>query len=348
MDTYYDVEAPDVFRERFGLAFERLTPGLRIAHRPGVTLSQQDNVAESLQTCNGAMLHYDEQYASQTSWQRPLMVSTLTVQRLIGMTWRTFGRRRRIMSMAQIAMTRPVFGGDTLYAETEVLAIRARPGQPLAEVDLRTIGRNQRGETIASIDYTVELWARGQAPGEQPGLAGAYQPRFASHVQREDGAWVEQAGIYFEDLRPGETFIHAPRRSIHAHDGIINALLAQEWSGAHHDLMYAAELGLEAPVVPQTWVLGCAVALSTRTFGRVCANLGWTQVEFGEAAAVGDTLQARSVILNVRGSASRPAEGIVTTRTMAHNQRGALVVAFVRTLLVYRRGEQAPYAAAGY
>lgn len=348
MDTHYDVEAPNVFRERFGLAFEQLSPGLRIAHRPGVTLSQQDNVNESLQTCNGAMLHYDEQYASQTSWQRPLMVSTLTLQRLIGMTWRTFGRRRRIVSMAQIAMTRPVFGGDTLYAETEVLAVRARQGDPCAEVELRTIGLNQRGETIATIDYTVELWARGRAPGEPPGLVRADEARFASHVQRPDGAWVEQAGIYFEDLRPGETFIHAPRRSIHAHDGVSNALLAQEWSGAHHDLMYAAELGLTAPLVPQTWVLGAVVALSTRTFGRVCANLGWTQVEFGEAAAVGDTLQARSIILNVRESASRPAEGIVTTRTVACNQHGATVVAFVRTLLVYKRGAQAPYAAAGY
>ena len=67
------------YRQRIGLDFEDFSPGQRFRHRPGVTLSQQDNADEALDTLNGAMLHYDAHYAAATSWQRPLMVSTLTL-----------------------------------------------------------------------------------------------------------------------------------------------------------------------------------------------------------------------------------------------------------------------------
>ena len=113
------------YRQRFGLDFEDFSPGQRFRHRPGVTLSQQDNADEALDTLNGAMLHYDAHYAAATSWQRPLMVSTLTLQRLIGMTSKTYGRRRAILGFDDIAMNGPLFGGDTLYAESEILDVDA-------------------------------------------------------------------------------------------------------------------------------------------------------------------------------------------------------------------------------
>ena len=67
------------YQERFGLDFEDFRPGQVFRHRPGVTLSQQDNVDEALDTMNAAMLHYDANYAAQTAWKRPLMVSTITL-----------------------------------------------------------------------------------------------------------------------------------------------------------------------------------------------------------------------------------------------------------------------------
>ena len=81
------------YRQRIGLDFEDFAAGQQFRHRPGVTLSQQDNADEALDTLNGAMLHYDAHYAAATAWQRPLMVSTLTLQRLIGMASKTYGRR---------------------------------------------------------------------------------------------------------------------------------------------------------------------------------------------------------------------------------------------------------------
>ena len=75
MLTAYHRIAENRYQERHGLDFEDFVPGQRFRHRPGVTLSQQDNADEALDTLNGAMLHYDAHYAAATVWQRPLMVT---------------------------------------------------------------------------------------------------------------------------------------------------------------------------------------------------------------------------------------------------------------------------------
>src|SRR5579859_1337338 len=114
---------PGRYRERFGLDFEDLRLGMRILHRPGIDVSQQDNREDSVDLINNAQLHYDSHYASGTEWKRPLGVSTLTVQRFLGMISRSWYRRRGFLGIDRIAMTRPVYGGDTLYSESLVTAL---------------------------------------------------------------------------------------------------------------------------------------------------------------------------------------------------------------------------------
>ncbi|HET9044956.1 MAG TPA: MaoC family dehydratase, partial [Burkholderiales bacterium] len=64
MSFYAYLRAGDArYQERFGLDFEEFAVGQRFRHRPGVTLSQQDNADEALDTLNAAMLHYDAHYA---------------------------------------------------------------------------------------------------------------------------------------------------------------------------------------------------------------------------------------------------------------------------------------------
>lgn len=156
------------YRERYGLDFEDFAVGQVFKHRPGLTLSQQDNVEESLDTLNQAMLHFDAHYAAQTEWKKPLVVSTLTLQRLIGMTWKTFGKRERILGWADISMTHPVFGGDTLYAESEIKDKRD-DGQDSAcgRLTVVTRGINQDGATICSMEYDVLVYKRDAVPFER-------------------------------------------------------------------------------------------------------------------------------------------------------------------------------------
>ena len=161
--------APGRFRERAGLDFEEFAVGQVFRHRPGVTVSQQDNVEEALDTLNQAMIHYDASYAARTEWGRPLVVSTLTIQRVVGMTSKTFGKRARVIGFAEIALPRPVFGGDTLYAETEVLDRRDAGDPATGRLGLRTRGLNQDGAVVCELRWEIEVYKRDGLPFARAG-----------------------------------------------------------------------------------------------------------------------------------------------------------------------------------
>jgi itaconyl-CoA hydratase len=151
------------FRERFGLDFEQFSVGQKFQHRPGLTLSQQDSRDECLDTLNQQMLHFDEQFATHTEWQRCLMDSTLTTKVLMGMTWKTFAKRTELLGFDEITLTRPLFGGDTLYAESEILEVSVGPEDTSAgRMKVMTHGLNQRGEIVAKLVYDQRLARAGQ------------------------------------------------------------------------------------------------------------------------------------------------------------------------------------------
>jgi len=151
------------WRERFGLDFEQFAVGQKFQHRPGLTLSQQDGRDECLDTLNQQMLHFDQQFAAHTEWKQCLMDSTLTTKVIMGMTWKTFAKRTRLIGFDEITLTKPVFGGDTTYAESEILEVSDWPEEPRAgRLKVRTLGLNQRGETVARLVGDVLIARAGQ------------------------------------------------------------------------------------------------------------------------------------------------------------------------------------------
>ncbi len=154
--TAYVPVGENRYRERFGLDFEQFAVGQKFKHRPGLTLSQQDSRDECLDTLNQQMLHFDEQFAAHGEWKRCLMDSTLTTKVVMGMTWKTFAKHTRLLGFDEIALPKPTFGGDTLYAESEILAVGAESEQPHAgRVRVRTVGLNQRSEVVATLTYEL-------------------------------------------------------------------------------------------------------------------------------------------------------------------------------------------------
>lgn len=148
--TAYVQTGENRYRERFGLDFEQFAVGQKFKHRPGLTLSQQDSRDECLDTINQQMLHFDEQFAAHGEWKKCLMDSTLTTKVVLGMTWKTFAKRVQLLGFDEITLPKPSFGGDTLYAESEILEHAAHPDTPNAgRIKVRTLGLNQRGETVA-------------------------------------------------------------------------------------------------------------------------------------------------------------------------------------------------------
>jgi itaconyl-CoA hydratase len=151
------------YRERFGLDFEQFSVGQKFKHRPGLTLSQQDSRDECLDTLNQQMLHFDEQFAAHTEWKKCLMDSTLTTKVVFGMTWKTFAKRTQLLGYDEITLTKPLFGGDTLYAESEILEKAEWPENPrVGRLKVCTQGVDQQGEVVVKLVYDTLIARTGQ------------------------------------------------------------------------------------------------------------------------------------------------------------------------------------------
>ncbi|MEU0770651.1 MaoC family dehydratase [Streptomyces albogriseolus] len=140
------------YREVVGLGYEELHEGLVIEHRPGRTITEADNVLMTTLGGNDAPIHTDVHYSEQTEWGRPLVCSGITVHVVGGMTVRaTSGLTTANLGLEDIRFTHPVFVGDTLYAETEVVARRrSRSRTDTGIVTCRTTGRNQDGKPVVT------------------------------------------------------------------------------------------------------------------------------------------------------------------------------------------------------
>ena len=153
------------YREDPGRSYEDFVPGDVYEHWPGRTVTETDNVWFTNLTMNTHPVHFDAHYASKTEFGRCLVNSTLTLSLVIGMTVSgTSQKAVANLGWEEVKMPAPVFVGDTLYAETEVLGKRlskSRPTQGIVRV--RHIGRNQDGVVVIDMVRSFLVAKRGHA-----------------------------------------------------------------------------------------------------------------------------------------------------------------------------------------
>ena len=115
-----------------GRWFEELTPGLIFHHAIRRTITEADNVAFSTMTMNPAPIHLDADYASDTEFGRPLVNSLLTLGLTAGISVHetTMGTTVANLGFQEVSFGAPVFAGDTLRVETEVLDARPSKSRP--------------------------------------------------------------------------------------------------------------------------------------------------------------------------------------------------------------------------
>jgi itaconyl-CoA hydratase len=146
-----------------GRYYEEFEVGATYKHRPGRTIGEADNTWFTLLTMNQHPVHFDAEYAKHTEFGRPLVVSTLTLSILVGMSVSDMSLKAIAnLGWERITLPKPVFVGDTLYAESTVLEKReskSRPDQGI--VRIRTLGRNQRGEVVCEFDRSMLVMRRG-------------------------------------------------------------------------------------------------------------------------------------------------------------------------------------------
>ena len=149
-----------------GRFLEDFKVGDTFRSRLGRTITETDNTWFSLLTNNPHDIHSNADYASRTEFGKPLVVSTLTLAIVTGLSVPDVSQNAVAnLGWDDVKLTAPVFAGDTLYASSEVLEVRpskSRPGQGLVRV--RTTGRNQRGEPVITYERTVLVYSRAARP----------------------------------------------------------------------------------------------------------------------------------------------------------------------------------------
>ena len=160
--------APGRWRASGGRYFEDFTVGDVYEQRPGRTIGEADNTWFTLLTMNQHPLHFDEAYAARSEFGRPVVNSCLTLSIVAGMSVADVSQKAVAnLGWNDIRLTAPVFVGDTVYAESEVLAKResaSRPTQGI--VTVRTTGKKADGTVFMTYERTVLVPKRGHGVEE--------------------------------------------------------------------------------------------------------------------------------------------------------------------------------------
>jgi acyl dehydratase len=146
-------------------------------------------------------------------------------------------------------------------------------------------------------------------------------------------------GRVFEDFEAGDVYEHPLGRTVIAADNIWFTCLTMNTNPIHFDAEYSSRTEFGRPLVNSCFTLALVTGQSVTdlTMNGV-ANLAWDAVRMPNPLFEGDTVYARSEVLEARESKSRPNVGIVKVKTTGVNQDGLTVIEFTRTFMVWKRG----------
>ncbi len=147
-----------------GKYFEDLEVGAQYKHSVGRTVTEMDNVLFCALTMNTQPLHLNEDYASKTQFGKRLVNGIFTMGLVVGLSVAdvTEGTIVANLGYDKVLHPHPVFHGDTIYAETEVLDKRESKSNPdRGIVRLKQIGRNQDGVVVVELERTAMFLKRG-------------------------------------------------------------------------------------------------------------------------------------------------------------------------------------------
>ena len=148
-----------------GRFFEDFAVGDIYRSRLGRTITETDNIQFTMITNNTNQIHFNTHYASRTEFRKPLVNSALTLSVIAGLGVSDLSENGFALGWDYIKLPHPVFPGDTLYSESEVISVReskSRPGQGVVKV--RTRGLNQDGVLVIEYERSIMVWKKAHAP----------------------------------------------------------------------------------------------------------------------------------------------------------------------------------------
>ena len=161
----HDQIGPQRYRESFGRYYDDFNVGDVYEHRPGRTITESDNTWFTLLTMNTHPLHFDKVYAAKSEFKQPLVNSCLTLSMVVGMSVSDISQKAiGNLGWDAIKLTKPVFVGDTIYAESEVIGKRESGSRKHhGIVTVRTTGKKADGTAFMSFERSMLIPMRGHA-----------------------------------------------------------------------------------------------------------------------------------------------------------------------------------------
>ena len=152
-----------------GRSFEDFEVGDLYEHPLGRTVTTTDNIWFTLLTQNSASIHFDHHYSAQTPYGKPLVNSCLTLGIVTGQS--TIDVSLRVMANLgwdEVRLPAPVFEGDTIYSQSEVLDKRdSRSNSDVGILTLLTTGINQDGATVITFKRTLMVYKKEKGPSSE-------------------------------------------------------------------------------------------------------------------------------------------------------------------------------------
>jgi len=146
-------------------------------------------------------------------------------------------------------------------------------------------------------------------------------------------------GRLYEDFEVGDVYEHPLGRTILAADNAWFTLLTMNTNPIHFDQNYASKAEFGKLLVNSCLTLAIVTGQSVTDLSQnAAANLAWDEIRLPHPVFEGDTIYAKSEVLEKRESKSRPNVGIVRVKSTGVNQDGTVVIEFKRTFMVYKRG----------
>ena len=149
-----------------GRFFEDFEVGDVYEHPLGRTVTTTDNIWFTLLSQNTAPIHFDHNYAAQTEFGKPLVDSTFTLALVTGQSVTDISQNVFAnLGWDEVRLPAPVFEGDTIYSQSEVLEKReSRSRLNVGIVTVETTGYNQDGRTVITFKRTIMVYRQGHAP----------------------------------------------------------------------------------------------------------------------------------------------------------------------------------------
>lgn len=148
-----------------GRVYEDFEVGDVYQHSLGRTVTQTDNIWFTLLTVNPNPIHFDAHYSAQTNFGKPLVDSTFTMALVTGLSVSDISQNGINLGWDEVKLPAPVYEGDTIYAQSEVLSKReSKSHLDRGIIQVKTIGYNQDGVVVLTFKRTIMVYKAGHVP----------------------------------------------------------------------------------------------------------------------------------------------------------------------------------------